>query len=50
MQDWIAWDAVSLASSYLSPKEFAANQVGVALSNILFQLPLSFAVSASIRV
>lgn len=48
--DWIAWDAVSLASSYLSPKEFAANQVGVALSNILFQLPLSFAVSASIRV
>lgn len=48
--DWLAWDVISLASSYLGAQAFGANSAGVVVSVMLFQLPFAITMSAGIRM
>lgn len=48
--DWLAWDVISLASSYLGAQAFGANSAGVVISVMLFQLPFAITMSAGIRM
>jgi len=48
--EWLAWDFVSIASSYLSPIQFAVNQIAILISVTMYQLPWGLSVGTGIRV
>ena len=48
--EWLSWEAVGLASSFLGPNVLASQSVLLTSASLFYQIPFSLSVAAAVRI